>query len=127
MAEKETEVETGEKVAWQTEHNRYRSKTEISTLGVRYLGEESWSQRWIEMRKTPIAFELEEDEVESSAKYLKLEAVIWRRASQLQRVAKRISGGGRDVSPTETSFYHNHSIAQQYKQRLDFSRVRVAF
>lgn len=86
MVGKETEVGMGEKVAWQTEHIQYRSKTVISMLEVPHLGEESSSLRWIEMRKNPIAFELKKDGVASIAKYVKVEAVI---ASQLQRVAKR--------------------------------------
>jgi len=83
MAGKEMEVGTGEKVAWQTAHNRYRSKTVISTLEVPQLAEESSYRCWIEMRKTSIAFVSEKDGVANFAKYLKVEVVIWRGASQL--------------------------------------------
>lgn len=82
------EVGTGEKVAWQTAHNRYRSKTVISTLEVPQLAEESSYQCWIEMRKISIAFVSEKDGVANFAKYLKVEVVIWRGASQLSTSGK---------------------------------------
>lgn len=85
------EVGTGEKVAWQIAHNRYRSRTVISRLEVLQLAEESSYQCWIEMRKTSIAFVLEKDEIGNLAKYLKVEVVIWRGASQLSTSDKERS------------------------------------